>query len=108
MRGAIATRLPFFTLLAWFVGCETTAPPVLTPEIAVAGTRRDVLASTLKAGREVFTTKCVTCHVAQPIPKYSVSEWRGIVGKMAGRAKLSETDRAELLAYLTAVVESSH
>lgn len=56
----------------------------------------------LNEGRRIFTEPCATCHVPDPIEKYSLSEWRVAVDEMAPRARLDLRRRAALLAYLSA------
>lgn len=94
----------YFVLAALALsGCaslETIAPPV-TP--ALVGASRGAAAGTLEEGRRIFTGACTACHAADPVTKYSASEWRGIVADMSARTKLSSSREAALLAYLTAV-----
>lgn len=83
-------------------GCaslETIAPPV-TP--GLVGASRGAAVGTLEEGRRIFTGACTACHAADPVKKYSVSEWRGIVADMSARTKLTPARESALLAYLTA------
>ena len=50
--------------------------------------------------------KCTRCHSVQPIGKYSVARWRGIVDDMSARANLSAAQKAQLLAYIAAARET--
>ncbi len=70
--------------------------------VAAVGANRGVDLATLNRGRKVFTTTCTECHVAQPIAKLSVAQWQRTVAIMAPRARLTESDRAAVEAYVTA------
>ena len=85
-------------------GCETAQPvaSTLTPAVIAAGAKHGATASDLARGREIFATACTQCHRMQPIGKYSVEVWRGIVAEMSPRANLTEPERAQLIAYITA------
>lgn len=74
------------------------APPV---NAAMVG--NSVSLATLEQGRTTFTTSCTACHAAQPIDRYTLQEWSGIVDGMAIRAHLDATRKAALMGYLTAV-----
>jgi hypothetical protein len=89
-------------------GCETS-PSVAFPTaqtVARAGAQAGTEVATLAVGRKIYTTSCTECHVARPVPNFSVQQWRHIVGKMAPRAHLNASDRAALEAYLIAARES--
>jgi mono/diheme cytochrome c family protein len=93
--------------VAFLGGCETisVAPPV-TPALVAAG--HGASETTLNAGREVFAGSCTSCHTADPVVKHSTAEWRRIVDDMAPRAKLGASERAALLAYISAAHASVH
>lgn len=82
-------------------GCAAygpTAPPV-TPAMAKASSTP---AETLQAGRELFATRCTSCHNADPVRSLDADDWHRVVNKMAERSKLQANERSALLAYLTA------
>ncbi len=87
-------------------GCALLGPvaPPVTPAMTVAS---GTPAATLNAGREIFSTRCTTCHNADPVRAYDADDWRRIVGRMAARSKLQPAERAALLAYVTAAQEPS-
>ena len=98
-----ATGLVCVCLTLVVTGCETaqqSAPPIATLLGAKAS------AGDLAAGREIFVMKCTRCHSVQPIGKYSVARWRGIVDDMSARANLSAAQKAQLLAYIAAARET--
>jgi hypothetical protein len=84
-------------------GVQNSAPAV---QSLTAAARRGATMGTLTRGREIFTMRCAECHVLQPISKYSVEQWQKIVGVMAPRANLRDSDRVALRDYLTAARES--
>ena len=91
-----------------FGGCAInpgTAFPT-AQEVANTETGGGADISTLALGRRIFTTSCTECHVARPIARLSVEQWRHVVGVMAPRARLSATDRSALEAYLIAARKS--
>ncbi|MDB6070750.1 MAG: hypothetical protein JWL81_1921 [Verrucomicrobiales bacterium] len=78
---------------------ETAAPPVAS----LAGSSPSSSGS-LGAGRAIYLGKCTKCHSAEPIREHSMADWRGdILPTMNQKAKLSPSEQADLLAYITAV-----
>lgn len=69
-----------------------------------SGQKADV--ATLDRGRKIYTTSCTECHVARPIAKHSVAQWRHFIDIMAPRAGLQPNDRAAVEAYVIAVRQS--
>ena len=80
-----------------------TAPQITALLPAARGSASTV---TLDAGRQVFVTRCVECHLLQPIAKHSETGWHEIIAIMAPRAKLTPTERIALEAYLSAAKRS--
>lgn len=83
-----------------FAGCasiSSIAPPVTPAMVAVGG---GVHAATLEQGRRTFTTRCTSCHSADPVTRHSAEEWNGIVAKMSARTRLTAAEELALLAYL--------
>ncbi len=86
----------------FLTGCADLAriaPPVTPGMVAVSG---GVASATLETGRRIYTTQCTACHIADPVDKYSASEWRKIVADMSPRSKLSPEQEQALLAYIHA------
>ena len=80
---------------------EQVAPPV-----AALPLRKGVNTSQLDHGRELYVTKCVKCHSAEPVLKYSVAEWEEIVVDMAEETNLSAAETAAVEAYVMAVLKA--
>jgi hypothetical protein len=78
---------------------QRTAPEV-TPAMLTAAKSSGPL-NTLQEGRKLYTTRCAECHDLELIDSRSVSSWEKAVGGMAGRAKLSDPEKARIMDYLT-------
>lgn len=55
----------------------------------------------LKQGKELYMNKCGTCHVLFSPNKYNKTNWTKWVDRMAPKAKITEEERAKILAYVT-------
>ena len=53
------------------------------------------------AGHSTFEAKCGRCHGLKEPSKYTVTEWVPILNKMAVKARLDSTEKANVLAYVT-------
>ena len=92
-----------FSITAALALCACTtlsvAPPISPALVAAGGGHSPAV---LAIGRELFTGRCTACHTADPPAKYTIGEWREIVGDMAHRAKLSVEQQSALLSYIAA------
>jgi mono/diheme cytochrome c family protein len=61
---------------------------------------------TLKSGREVFVYRCTSCHTIDPVSRHPMAYWRHAVEDMASRAKLTASEHAAIVAYLSAAHEA--
>jgi cytochrome c2 len=52
------------------------------------------------AGKEVFTAKCGKCHELKNPADYTPKKWISIVNEMAPKAKLDDTEKKNVLAYV--------
>ncbi len=59
-------------------------------------------AALVEAGKTVYTTKCTKCHALKVVDNYTVEKWTGILQSMIPKAKLDETESAQVTAYVTA------
>ena len=84
-------------VLAGCAGIANVAPPVTSAMVAVGD---GASAATLEDGRRTFTTRCTSCHSADPVGRHSPAEWSGIVARMSARSRLSPAQESALLAYL--------
>lgn len=86
----------------WVAGCvsiEQTVPPVSSGMVGFVQ-RPGTDAQRLESGRRVYLARCIGCHSAEPIEKYSFDQWRMILPAMAEEAKLNDTQAADLEAYV--------
>lgn len=73
-----------------------TAPKPATVLAAAQQRWPDVTEESLAKGKTILTTRCVKCHPAKPITKFTEKEWEKILTKMSPKAKLN-TEEAETL-----------
>lgn len=60
-------------------------------------------AEELRAGRELFVSRCSECHNLHDPATYSASEWGGIFSSMRGKAKLSGEQAEQINRFLASV-----
>jgi cytochrome c5 len=54
------------------------------------------------AGKNIYISKCGRCHALKAITDYSKQQWIPIMDRMAEKAKLSDTEKTEVLVYVQA------
>ncbi len=54
------------------------------------------------AGQIIFNAKCNRCHSYKVVSDYTVDRWTSILQVMAMKANLTEAEKANVLAYVTA------
>jgi cytochrome c1 len=92
------------TIMTLFiVSCANFAPPPEVSPALIANARPDhVDARQLQNGRRLFVSRCLECHTLPSVAKYSRNEWPHLVSRMSGRANLSASEQAAIVAYLRA------
>ncbi|MEP6776920.1 MAG: cytochrome c [Chthoniobacterales bacterium] len=85
-------------------GCGGTfsGPPTVTAAMVGSARRQHLDDKTLVAGRAVFVSRCIECHVLPSIAEHSAAAWPAIIGRMSTRADLTRTEREALVAYILA------
>jgi hypothetical protein len=73
-------------------------PPASSMDSAVAAADPAMI----EAGKVVFNTKCTKCHAAKTVENYTVERWAGILHSMIPKAKLDETESAQVTAFVNA------
>jgi cytochrome c5 len=58
------------------------------------------LLAVVAAGKIIYETKCTRCHAMKPADAYTADTWDGILRSMAPKAKLTETETAQVTAYV--------
>lgn len=102
------TLFAMLLLPAWFFagGCAQVSParpaaPAVSPEVVDLGGGASV--ATLEEGRQIFTSRCATCHAPYPVASHSTIEWHWIADEMAQRTRLTPAEKSALLDYVAAV-----
>jgi hypothetical protein len=72
---------------------EPPPPPKATPVFT---------SPAISAGQIVYTTKCIRCHDAKPVQRWTSGEWKPILRSMIPKAKLDSTQSAHVTAYVEA------
>jgi len=105
MRCSLVLLIAFVSI-ALVAGCQTSssfAPAMVDARVVRAGAVGHADEKTLKAGRDLFTSRCIECHTLPPISRYFASAWPSLVDKMARRADLKPYERNAIVAYIVAV-----
>ncbi|NBR47448.1 hypothetical protein EBU02_01100 [bacterium] len=86
-------------------GCASfrEGAPEISPAMTKLGQASGDSFEKLVTGRRLLATRCTTCHALEPVSKYTVEEWGGIVEDMADRSGLKEEEENAIQAYLTTV-----
>ncbi|RYZ21703.1 MAG: hypothetical protein EOO16_11990 [Chitinophagaceae bacterium] len=84
---------------------STTSPEPATvsttPSSAPVATKTAATA-TIEAGHSIYTAKCGRCHGLKEVSNYTAERWVPIMNSMAPKAKLTEEETAQVLAYVQA------
>jgi len=56
----------------------------------------------VEAGKSVYATKCTKCHAAKVVENYTADRWTGILKSMIPKAKLDDTESAQVTAFVMA------
>ena len=92
----------------FIVSCANFAPPPAVSPAVIANARPDhVDAKQLQNGRRLFVSRCLECHTLPRITKYNREQWPHLVSRMSGRANLSASEQAAIVAYLRAASVSA-
>jgi mono/diheme cytochrome c family protein len=73
-----------------------TMPDSSAPAVAAADP------ATVEAGHAIYTTKCTKCHALKVVDNYTADRWVGILKSMIPKAKLDDTEAAQVTAYVNA------
>jgi cytochrome c5 len=74
---------------------ETKAPDEIKTEAAATESTMSV------AGHTTFDAKCGRCHGLKNPGDYTAKQWVPILDKMASKARLDSTEKANVLAYVS-------
>ena len=91
------------SVILFIVSCTSLAPPPEVSPALVANARGDHAdANVLATGRKLFVSRCLECHTLPSATQHSRDEWPHLVNRMSGRANLSTSEQAAIVAYLRA------
>ncbi|MCI0569396.1 MAG: hypothetical protein L0Y66_01460 [Myxococcaceae bacterium] len=77
--------------------------PLSTESLQLAQARMPhVTAESLEAGRQLFVASCKRCHAYPDLAAHTEERWPQIAQVMGEKAKLSETERTQLLEFVLA------
>ena len=92
----------------------TSTAPTYKPDVPITGTSattQSAIQSTpgtdpaivaQRAGQLVYGAKCGSCHGFKVTTDYTASRWASIIAVEAIRAKLTDTEKENILAYVRA------
>jgi hypothetical protein len=63
-------------------------------------TWKDCTAAQLESGKNIYTTKCTTCHAMKSISNRSEEAWREAISTMAPKARLLPEEIVNLTIYI--------
>ena len=64
-------------------------------------------ADMVSQGRTVYINRCGRCHALRPVEKYTTAEWENILKAMIPKARLNETERAQVNAFVMAYAKKN-
>jgi cytochrome c1 len=107
-RSCSLCRVVSTIITLFIVSCANFAPPPGVSPALIANARPDqVGAEQLQGGRRLFVSRCLECHTLPRITKYNREQWPHLVSRMSGRASLSASEQAAIVAYLRAASVST-
>lgn len=92
----------FFIIVLIAFACTPKASPAVTEATIPSETAVSNDARTIETGHSIFTTKCTRCHKEKPIEKWTYRKLRPVLGAMVQKAKLDNTEIAQIAAYVHA------
>ncbi|MFI5130521.1 MAG: c-type cytochrome [Chitinophagales bacterium] len=95
------------TVAVLAIACTPKASPAVTEATIPSETTVSSDAATIEAGHSIFTTKCTKCHGEKPIHKWTYEKLRPVLGSMVQKAKLNNTEIAQVSAYVHANAKKS-
>lgn len=53
----------------------------------------------VESGKKIYNNSCGRCHGLKKTENYTQEDWVGIMERMAKKARLTDTEKADVLAY---------
>lgn len=82
-------------------GGHFNPPPVAGP-VAESGTSLGFSETLLASGRDVYATRCGSCHSLVPPQSRTREQWETILPRMSRKARLEPDEGAAVRAYILA------
>lgn len=79
----------------------TSAEKKVTEEQTVVAAP-EAVATNVASGKITYEAKCGRCHGLKEPGEYTAEKWVGLVNWMAPKAHLSDSEKADVLAYVQA------
>lgn len=108
MKAFIAT---LFIAIVIFSCSPKTAPTAATTTNTTTTTVTTTTAvktetAEVSAGKNIYVTKCTRCHEAKPMGNWTAQQWVPILDDMARRARLDDTEKSNVRAYVNFYAKS--
>jgi nitrate/TMAO reductase-like tetraheme cytochrome c subunit len=93
-------------VFAW--SCAKKATPAksetgtTTTATTITETKTTVSTELLAAGKTTYEAKCGRCHALHATDEFTAEKWVPYVDAMAPKAKLTDSEKANVLAYVQA------
>lgn len=100
---ALAVTLIAVVLLS-LISCETTQEmaPMAREQLDTQQYSAEQF-DAFDAGRQIYLRRCSTCHVIEPIDRYSLSDWQRILPDMSTQSGLSSDETRILADYILTI-----
>ena len=104
MRSIIASLL----IAGFLFSCSPKTAPTTAATTTTTTTTTTVKTETPEviAGKNIYVTKCTRCHEAKPMSHWTVQQWVPILDNMARRARLDDTEKSNVQAYVNFYAKS--
>lgn len=87
----------------------TTVANVVKPPADIINDPGAKMESTaVTEGKNIYTTKCARCHGPKKVDDWTVQEWIPIIDRMAPKARLDASEKANVTAYVNYYAKSSN
>lgn len=99
--------LTAFTLILILAACSRKLTPVVNAEKKsetdkVVNNENADKSTMIAEGEKLYTARCGKCHELHKPEEFTASEWPSILRSMAPKAKLNQSMKDMVMAYVTA------
>jgi len=92
-----------FSAMIIFTACSHKSTPTTAAAPQQAPVQFNMMTAaspSVVEGEKVYNAKCGKCHDLKKPSEYNAKEWTSIMRSMAPKAKLSEEERSNVMAYV--------